>query len=166
MGGTLWAPWRMEYIDQPAEKACFLCEYPKLNNDDETFILARSRHCFVIINKYPYTNGHVLVAPFRHEGDPLKLTIEEYQDLTETVRKSVSALRNAIGPHGFNVGFNLGRVAGAGLEEHLHFHIVPRWNGDNNMMPVIGAVRVISEGLAATYKKLSPHFKQIIGSTR
>ena len=164
MNGRLWATWRMEYITGGDAQGCFLCEYPRQERDTENLILARTEHCFVIMNRYPYTNGHLLVAPYRHEGDPGALSTEEYSELTETVRRSVAVIDKAMGPDGMNVGFNLGKVAGAGLEEHLHFHLVPRWNGDNNMMPVLGAVRVISEGLGATFGKLEPFFNEAFGS--
>lgn len=159
----LWTPWRMEYIksattdDEP--DGCIFCDLPGSGDDERTLILTRSARAFVILNRYPYNPGHLMVAPFRHVGDLAEL---EDQELTETVvlvRESVRALRDEWEPNGFNVGMNLGRVAGAGVPGHLHWHVVPRWHGDSNFMPVIGQTKVLPELLEETYRKLRPAFE-------
>jgi len=122
-------------------------------------ILFVGRLSMVIINRFPYINGHLLVAPVRHVPDLMSLSDEESLDILKTVRKSVDILKREMAPEGFNVGLNMGKVAGAGMESHMHFHIVPRWNGDHNCMTVLGDVRVIPEHIEATYERLLPHFK-------
>lgn len=150
-----WAPWRMEYItgtkDQ-GRKKCFLCLDG--SDDEESLVLARRGTAFVIMNKFPYANGHIMVVPRRHAGRLEDLTDEELMDLMSLVRSMSSILKQELSTDGLNVGMNLGRAAGAGLEEHLHVHVVPRWFGDTNFMPVIGETKVISEHLLATYRKL------------
>jgi len=136
------------------ESTCFLCAAVNDTHDRERLVLHRSRLCFVIMNLYPYNNGHLLVTTNRHESDLHQLSNEEMVDLFELMRRAVGWLEKAYNPHGFNVGINLGRVAGAGLPGHLHIHIVPRWNGDTNFMPVLGHTKVISQGLDATYSLL------------
>lgn len=155
----LWAPWRSRYVTGAAKDPdpdCIFCE--KLHGDPgrdaENYLLTRTRHCFVILNLYPYNNGHLLVAPQRHVGDMEELAAEEMLELFEVKRWMVEVLRRAFSPDGFNIGINVGRVAGAGIPGHFHIHIVPRWNGDTNFMPVLGDVKVISEGLDDTYRKL------------
>ena len=157
----LWTPWRMEYIKSAADEApadCIFCELPGVGDDEETYILARGEHGFVILNKYPYNPGHLMVAPFRHVGQPDDLTDEELFGTTTLLRRTVGALRDAAAPHGFNIGMNVGRVAGAGIPDHVHWHVVPRWGGDHNFMPVIGQTKVLPELLAETYAKLRSHF--------
>jgi len=156
----LWSPWRMEYIEAAHDEDvdCIFCELPNRMQDDENFVLARERYAFAMLNAYPYNPGHLMVAPFRHVGELSELTDEELTDASHLLQRSVVALREEMDPHGFNVGMNLGRVAGAGVPGHLHWHVVPRWNGDTNFMPVIGATRVLPESLDDTYKKLRPRF--------
>lgn len=147
----------MEYIKDTIsapESDCFLCEALTHDDDRERLLLNRRDLTFVIMNLYPYNNGHLLVAPNRHIGELDEMTYDEMTNLFDHVRKAVNWLKAAIQPHGFNIGINLGRVAGAGLSEHLHIHIVPRWNGDTNSMPVLGGVKVISQGLQSTYDEL------------
>ncbi|MBW1772383.1 MAG: HIT domain-containing protein [Deltaproteobacteria bacterium] len=156
---VLWAPWRMEYIQSDKEEgACIFCPGQDRSQDEERLILYVGKLTMVVMNRYPYNNGHLLVAPHRHVPGLDDLTREETQDLMANVRRSIGALKAVMAPEGFNVGLNLGQVAGAGMEDHLHFHIVPRWNGDTNLMTVVGDVRVIPEHIRETYEKLRTHF--------
>ena len=155
---TLWAPWRMEYILGEKQKGCIFC---LALSDQGDLTLYTSPLSMVVMNKYPYINGHLLVAPRRHMAALEDMTSEEMAEVLTTVRDAVGILKNVMKPDGFNVGLNLGEVAGAGVEEHLHFHIVPRWHGDTNAMTVFGEVRVISEHLEATYRNLKPHFEAL-----
>jgi ATP adenylyltransferase len=150
----LWAPWRIEYIEKPKESGCILCQKPEENNDEANFILYRGQSNFVILNAFPYNPGHLMVAPYRHIADLQELADSEAAEHFELVKKSLALLKEVLKPTGFNIGLNLGRVAGAGIEGHLHTHIVPRWQGDVNFMPVLSDTRVISEALAGTYRKL------------
>lgn len=147
----LWAPWRIKFIRSPKDGECFLCG-KKENRDspDESLVVARLEHVFVILNRYPYNSGHLMIAPFRHVADLPALTKRERHELMDAVvdvEKIVSELMN---PDGFNVGFNLGSAAGAGVKDHLHLHVVPRWHGDNNFMPVLANARVVPEALEET----------------
>ena len=158
---SIWAPWRIRYIDQAKEgkaEGCFLCDKPKEDKDTGNYILHRGQKNFVILNSYPYNPGHLMVAPYRHVDSPEKLTDEERQEHYELVTKSLGVLREVFKPGGFNVGMNLGRVAGAGVDDHIHTHIVPRWGGDTNFMPVMADVRVLPEALAESYEKLKGKF--------
>ena len=152
----------MAYILSGAELAneCIFCELPALGpaHYREHLILAAQPHAFVMMNRYPYNNGHVMVVPRSHLGDPADLSPEEFDATLRLVRDATTAIRSVLCPHGFNVGQNLGRVAGAGIENHCHWHIVPRWNGDTNFMPVVAEAKVISEHLEATYARLLPAF--------
>ncbi|MFO7987707.1 MAG: HIT domain-containing protein [Desulfatiglandaceae bacterium] len=158
---VLWAPWRMEYIlsDQKAA-GCIFCPGENRSQDRERLILCVGRLTMVIMNRFPYINGHLLVAPVRHVSELAMLSDEEMQDLLWMVRNAVEILKTQMRPEGFNVGLNMGKVAGAGVEEHMHFHIVPRWEGDHNYMTVLGEVRVIPEHIRETYRKLLPHFEK------
>jgi ATP adenylyltransferase len=151
----------MEYIRQAHQEpeGCLFCELAAKDDDEASLILHRSSHAFVLMNAYPYNPGHLMVAPFRHTGDPQALTDDELLDCSHLIQRSLHALTEEMEPHGFNVGMNLGKVAGAGVPDHLHWHIVPRWNGDTNFMPVIGETRVLPESLEDTYGKLRPRFK-------
>lgn len=146
---NLWAPWRINYIqglDKPGD--CFICrnrDNPR--DDDKNLVLWRSGNSIVILNRYPYNNGHLLIAPARHIGELDQATDEELLDMTKLIRESQKALSLAIKPHGFNVGMNFGRCAGAGLPEHLHIHVVPRWSGDTNFINVCSDADVISQSL-------------------
>jgi len=157
---ALWAPWRMEYILSEKETGeCIFCPGDNRGQDQMRLILYVGSLSLVIMNRFPYINGHLLVAPLRHVPDLESLTEKETLDLMLMVRRSIGVLKKVMRPEGFNVGLNLGRVAGAGVEDHLHFHIVPRWNGDTNYMSVLGEVRVIPEHIMETYAKLLPYFK-------
>jgi ATP adenylyltransferase len=155
---TMWAPWRMEYIHSEKEGGCVFCK--AVNNHDK-LTLYSSERIMVVMNKFPYTNGHLLVAPLRHISSLDQLTHDEMVDMMAGIRQSVGILKEAMSPEGFNIGLNLGKVAGAGIEEHLHFHIVPRWTGDVNALAVFGEIRVVSEHLQSTYQNLKPYFNNI-----
>jgi ATP adenylyltransferase len=158
---ALWAPWRMGYIlSNDKDNGCIFCPGKNRGKDEERLILSVGPHTMVVMNRYPYNNGHLLVAPVKHVGGLEHLSDKESLDLLGMVRKTVEILKAVMNPEGFNVGLNLGRVAGAGMEEHLHFHVVPRWKGDTNFMTVLGDVRVIPEHLKETYKKLWPHYNK------
>src|SRR5438874_11368634 len=150
----------MQYIEQARDQpeGCFLCSLPREGDDEKALILARDGTAFVIMNLYPYNPGHVLVAPFRHVAEPGGLTDQEILDSTHLLQRSLRALGEEMTPDGHNVGLNLGRVAGAGVPGHVHWHVVPRWNGDTNFMPVVGYTRVLPESLDETYRKLQPLF--------
>jgi ATP adenylyltransferase len=155
----LWAPWRMELIQKGEPKdGCLFCELPKSTNDRENLIVGRTRSTFAILNKYPYNNGHLMVVPRRHGGDLQQLPEEEWQELNAMLRAALRIVQQAYAPHGSNVGLNLGRVAGAGIADHLHWHIVPRWNGDTNFMPVVGLTKVMIEHLHESWDRLRPLF--------
>jgi len=155
----LWAPWRIQYATRPKESGCILCQKSKENKDETNFILHRSQNNFIILNAFPYNPGHLMIAPYRHVANLQDLTDDELTDHFNLVKKSLALLKEILNPDGFNIGLNIGKVAGAGIEEHLHTHIVPRWQGDVNFMPVLANTRVISEELAATYKKLKAAIK-------
>ena len=152
---TMWAPWRMEYILAEKEDRCIFCD--ALSHTDD-LTLYKGPDTMVMMNKFPYINGHLLVAPVRHLSGLRELSKKEMGEMLATVDRSVDILKKVMNPDGFNVGLNLGKVAGAGVEEHLHFHIVPRWFGDTNALTVFADVRVIPEHLKATYDNLKPHF--------
>ncbi|SRR5579875_436512 len=160
----LWAPWRSSYLARArtAPQKCIFCikrlQAVQLNR---RLILYAGAQALVMLNRYPYNNGHLMVAPRRHVASPELLSREERTTVTELIACTIERLRAVLQPAGFNVGANLGKVAGAGFAEHLHWHIVPRWEGDTNFMPVIGSTRVLSQHLAETYGLLAPHFKAI-----
>lgn len=155
----LWTPWRMEYIKSGTTgEGCIFCELPEAGDDEASLILARAEHGFAVLNKFPYNPGHLMVTPFRHVGDLADLKDEELADTTRLLRRSVQVIRDAWEPTGFNVGMNLGQFAGAGIPDHVHWHVVPRWSGDTNFMPVVGQTKVLPELLDETYAKLRPEF--------
>ena len=160
----LWSPWRMEYIqahkDVPETGGCVFCALLEDAAPDGERVLARGELAFVTLAKYPYNPGHLLVLPIRHVGELEDVAPDENAEVAALLQRSIRALRTAAEPHAFNVGVNLGRVAGAGIPEHLHWHVVPRWGGDTNFMPVVGQTRVLPELLAETYEKLAPLFAE------
>ncbi len=156
----LWAPWRLAYIKGPEPEGCIFCTKPAEGRDEENLIVWRGGSAFVMLNRYPYNSGHVMAVPVRHTGDLEDLSPAEVQDLWEAVRRSVRALRRALGAQAFNIGINLGRAAGAGIVDHLHVHVVPRWAGDTNFMPVLADVKVIPQHLEDTYRQLREAFQQ------
>lgn len=159
----LWSPWRMQYIETAREElsedgACVFCAVP---DREPERVLARGELAYVVLNKFPYNPGHLLIVPLRHAGDIEELTVEENVELQALMQRSIRALREESEPHGFNIGMNLGSIAGAGIPDHLHWHVVPRWGGDTNFMPVVGEVRVLPEMLADTARRLAPRFADV-----
>jgi ATP adenylyltransferase len=156
---TMWAPWRIEYVlGAKKEDGCVFCNAIAASND---LTLHRGRETLVVMNKFPYINGHLLVAPLRHVSGLDELDKAEMGALLSMVERSIGVLKKTMRPEGFNVGLNLGKVAGAGVEEHLHFHIVPRWSGDTNALAVFAEVRVIPQHIRDTYILLKPHFDDL-----
>jgi len=156
MPQQLWAPWRMQYIlntDKP--DGCFLCAAAASDDDRANLVVLRLQHCFCLLNRYPYNNGHVLVAPYAHKADLADLDDDEQLYLMHALGEMEARLRGAMSPDGFNIGVNIGRVSGAGLPGHLHFHLVPRWNGDTNFMPVVADTKVIPQSLEEVFDLLA-----------
>jgi ATP adenylyltransferase len=167
----IWAPWRLAYIKQEeepervapgeldllpgADAECFLCQAAADPDDRRRYVICREARSMTLLNRYPYNNGHLLVAPRRHRARLDQLTAAEQTELSEGIARMVGLLEKALAPHGFNVGLNLGEAAGAGLPGHLHWHVVPRWNGDTNFMPTLAAVRVIPQSLEALWEALT-----------
>ena len=156
----LWAPWRMEFIKGPKSSECIFCVKPKENQDQKNHILHRSRHAMVMMNLYPYNHAHLLISPYEHVSGIDLLPEGSLLGMMKAVQLSISVLNEAFHPDGFNIGINMGKAAGAGIEEHVHIHIVPRWNGDTNFMPLLAEVRVMPEHLMTTYDRLLPLFKK------
>jgi len=157
MSQPLWAPWRMTYIARAGAAAeCIFCVAPA--DRRERLLLGTTAHSLVMLNRYPYQSGHVMVAPRRHTASLAELPAAEHADLAETLRRALASLGDALTPDGFTLGMNLGRAAGAGIADHLHWHIVPRWSGDTNFMPIVAEVRVMPQHLLETYDRLRPAF--------
>ncbi len=163
----LWAPWRMAYIDNgnKDEKdgkggGCIFCIKAKEARDEENLVLYRGERCFVIMNLYPYNNGHLMIAPYQHVPTIEQLKAPTLTEIMKTAQRSLAALREAMHPDGFNMGINQGKVAGAGIADHVHYHIVPRWEGDTNFMPVLADVKVMPDYLQNTYRQLWPLFNK------
>lgn len=157
----LWAPWRGEYVAGKKESGCIFC--PPENNlpDEERLILYRDKKVLVLMNKFPYNTGHLLISPRRHVKDLEDLTDEELLALMKICQESIKILKKVLNPHGFNIGFNLGKVAGAGYPDHIHLQLVPRWEGDTNFLAILDDVRVISQHLLTLYRQLFPYFQKI-----
>jgi ATP adenylyltransferase len=149
----LWAPWRLEYVTAPKDGECIFCAAARGEEEGER-VLARGERCFAILNAFPYASGHLMIAPYRHVGDIEALEEEEMLELMRMAQRGAMALREVMAPDGFNVGLNLGKVAGAGFADHLHLHVVPRWEGDTSFMPVIGHTNVVPQALADTARLL------------
>jgi ATP adenylyltransferase len=155
----LWAPWRMELIEKGEPKqGCIFCELPRERDDRKNLILGRTPFTFAILNRFPYNNGHLMVVPRAHLADLGSLPREDHDELSEMLRVAIRLVGQAYGAHGHNVGMNIGRVAGAGISDHVHWHVVPRWNGDTNFMPVLGDTKVMIEHLSASWDRLRPFF--------
>lgn len=164
---VIWAPWRMAYIRKSGRPAaCIFCRAMKQRRDAANLLLHRGRLGFVMMNLFPYNSGHLLVAPYSHVDSLEGLTAEESLELVQLTTLSLRVLRAESRPEGFNLGVNLGKVGGAGIEAHLHVHVVPRWNGDTNFMPLFSETRVIPEHLRATYRRLSARFREILRHER
>jgi len=161
----LWSPWRMEYILAKKQKGCIFCRKRMKRGDKENLILHQGQLAFVMMNKFPYNNGHLMVVPNRHCLDLDRLREEEFHELFDLLKISTRVLKASLHPHGFNIGINVGRAGGAG-EEHLHFHIVPRWSGDTNFMPVLTETKVVPEYLERTYRKLQKAFTELLKKKR
>jgi len=158
----LWAPWRMQYIEQGDKtQGCIFCLLPPEEKDRENLILHRGKTGFIMLNSFPYNSGHLMVAPYKHVADMYDLADDELLEVNHLVRYGVRLLTAAMQPDGFNLGVNLGRTAGAGIVDHIHWHVVPRWNGDTNFMPVIADTRVLPESLQATYDKLRKKIEEL-----
>ncbi len=160
----LWRPWRMAYIKgSERHTSCFLCDKgdaTAAEQDEENLVLVRGAEVFALLNLYPYNTGHLMVAPYRHVGDLDELTTGEVAEIWSLTRRAVTAHRRTTRPQGFNIGVNLGEVAGAGVPGHFHLHVVPRWGGDTNFMPVVGDTKVLPELLTDTYRTLRPGFDE------
>ena len=155
---NLWAPWRITYIqEQPNENGCFLCNAVQDNQDEKHLVVHRGKECFCILNKFPYNSGHLMVVPNKHKADISDLTGQEMLEIMEMTRDMKELLTKIMKPEGFNLGINLGKSAGAGLIGHFHLHIVPRWNGDTNFMPVVSDVKIIPQSLEDLYKEFKKH---------
>jgi ATP adenylyltransferase len=168
MRERLWSPWRMDYIKghgkaPKGDNVCILCGLLEMADGDENLILTRTKHAYVVMNRYPYTNGHLMVVPVRHTAEFGSLTDHESRDLMQLMQRSVAALRTTIRAQGFNIGMNIGRVAGAGIDEHLHFHVVPRWNGDTNFMPVLADVNLVNDHLIPCYRLIRDELLRTAG---
>jgi ATP adenylyltransferase len=162
----LWSPWRLAYVtgNKPEGEECVFCLAPRLPESD-SLILFSGTTCFVVLNRFPYNNGHLMVVPYRHVATLSAMNAEELQELAVLTQRSEAALAEAYQPHGLNVGINLGKPAGAGVLDHVHVHLVPRWNGDTNFMSVVGEVRVLPEDLGETVKRLQPIFERLATKT-
>jgi len=154
----IWTPWRIEYIESEKTGGCILCEKPGEDRDDDNLILYRGGSNFVMLNRYPYNPYHLMVAPYRHVSALDELTDDERHEHFDIVSRSVAIIKKEFNPQGFNLGINLGRAAGAGIADHLHTHIVPRWQGDSNFMTVMADVRIVPEALAESYRRLKGKF--------
>ena len=157
----LWAPWRMDYIRTPKEDGCIFCKKRQSTKDRENLLLFRGEESFVLMNLYPYSNGHLMISPYKHTSDTNDISEIGNQEIMFLANKSMNIIKKIMGADGFNMGANLGKAAGAGIEEHIHYHIVPRWIGDTNFMPVAGNTKVMVEGLQETWDSIKPQFDLI-----
>ncbi|MBI5192157.1 MAG: HIT domain-containing protein [Nitrospirae bacterium] len=157
----LWAPWRLQYVINAGEdEGCIFCTKPKLNKDRDNLILYRGNHAFIIMNLFPYNNGHLMIVPYQHVQDLDGLTDDVLLELITLTRKAQNIMRQVFAAQGFNIGINVGKAAGAGIDEHIHIHIVPRWTGDTNFMPVLSDIKVIPQHIIAAYDLLLPFFRE------
>lgn len=154
----LWAPWRLDYIRGPKPDECIFCSKPEAGDDRANLVVARRERCFVMLNAYPYNNGHLMVSPYAHLPSIEDLDDDTALELMRLTQRSIAAIRDAYVPEGFNVGINQGKIAGAGVEDHVHLHVVPRWGADTNFMPVIGGTRVLPQSLDDSWTELSGRF--------
>ena len=158
----LWAPWRLQYIKSTPQTGCIFCTLPQAGQDRENLILYQGRRAFVMLNAFPYNSAHLMVVPHRHIANLSELDDEETLEMMHCTTAALQAIRATYMPEGFNIGMNLGRAAGAGIVDHLHLHVVPRWIGDTNFMPVLGEVKVLPEDLFATYDRLSAALRVVL----
>jgi len=162
----LWRPWRINYvrnIESFRDERCIFCAKAELSDDKESLILYRGDTAFIIMNLYPYNTGHVMVSPYRHVGDLELLDAAELKEIMDLTTLAIKAVKKEMNPQGFNLGINLGKAAGAGFDEHVHMHIVPRWQGDTNFMPVVGESKVMPENITDTYDRLLESLKSLVG---
>ena len=157
---SLWAPWRMEFILEPKKPGCVFCTLPKETDDRKNLIIWRRQNVFAILNKYPYNTGHVMVVPNTHAATLKTLDTPVLSQLMETTSEVISALEHIYEPNGFNIGMNLGLAGGAGIADHIHMHVIPRWHGDTNFMPILSETKAIPQHLAVTFDKFSEYFKK------
>ncbi len=157
----LWAPWRLDYIQGPEDDGCIFCVDEESADDQKRLIVVRGEHSYVIMNRYPYSNGHLMVSPYRHLSDTAELERHEVLEIHQLMVRSQSVLRDICASQGFNVGWNIGPAAGAGIADHIHMHIVPRWVGDSNFMPILADLRVIPQHIETTYSLLAKAFLEI-----
>lgn len=157
----LWAPWRMEYIKKGTSDSdeCIFCSKPELGNDEDAYIVCRGELAYVILNAYPYNNGHLMVAPYEHSDSIADLGEQTLVEIMRLASRATEVLKQSISPEGFNIGINQGKVAGAGVEHHLHLHVVPRWGADTNFMPVLANTRVLPQHLSESYREISEGFR-------
>ena len=158
MKDNLWAPWRMQYVTNPNKGKNIFLEKSKSENDRENLVLYRGSKSFILMNLYPYNNGHLLIAPYEQHNDMTYVDSDTLNEIMQLTQQSIQILKDKLKSDGFNFGLNMGKAAGAGIDEHLHFHIVPRWIGDSNFMPIVGQTEVIMQGLYDTYDLLKPEF--------
>ena len=160
----LWAPWRISYIREQKEDGCVFCLTQKSTDDKHSLILSRGDHSFVLMNLYPYNNSHLLISPYKHVATTDQLNIETLNEIIWFANESMIIIKENLNADGYNFGANIGSAGGAGIADHIHFHVVPRWNGDTNFMPVIGETKVQVQGLQETYDELIIHFDKIINN--
>lgn len=157
----LWAPWRIGYVSNAdKEGRCFLCAAGGEKDDRKNLVVRRGEHCFALLNRYPYNNGHVMVAPYAHKADLPELSVAERADMMKLVMEVQAALGAKFKPHGFNIGLNIGAAAGAGVPGHIHAHILPRWTGDTNFVTTVADLKVVSQSLEESYQMLTRHFEE------
>ena len=161
----LWAPWRIEYVRSPKEEGCIFCKKSQSTNHEKDLVLYRGEECFILMNLYPYSNGHIMISPYEHTSDTNNISDRCNNEIMLFANETMNILRNTMNAEGFNFGANLGKAGGAGIEEHIHYHIVPRWAGDTNFMPVVGNTKIVVEGLVETWTNLKPQFDTILGNT-
>lgn len=157
----LWAPWRLEYIKADKSDECIFCTKPALGNDEEALIPHRGERCFVILNAFPYNSGHLMVAPYEHGGELEQVDEKTVLELMALTQRSIRALAGAYAPEGYNIGLNQGRIAGAGMADHVHVHVVPRWSGDTNFMPVLSDMRVVNQALGDSFTAVRSAFDEL-----
>jgi len=157
----LWSPWRMDYIRSPKDDGCIFCQKSENDLDRDNLVLFRGKNSFVLMNLYPYNNAHLLIAPYEHIDTTFELASIVTGEIMDIANESMKIIKKAMNAEGFNFGANIGAIGGAGIKDHIHFHVVPRWLGDTNFMPVIGHTKVMVEGLLETYDELKPYFDKI-----
>lgn len=156
----IYAPWRYKYVSNPDSEGCIFCKANRSDDDRKSGVLFRGKSGFAIMNLYPYNNGHIMVAPYRHTGDFGELNEDEMLEMSSMLKEWQKVIKKAMNPDGFNIGMNLGRIAGAGFEDHLHYHLVPRWSGDTNFMPIIGETKVVPMSIDEAYELLRKVYKK------